>query len=510
MSVVESKTIYVVTKGYFKKLVASLLLLSLAQLMPGLVLAGFEPSVAFEVGGDIGPDAELVDDLNGDGIDDIIISLENKLMFLFGSTDGELKKKLALRFYYPISAIASGDFNDDGHTDVAIRTYYGKVLVYQNTGNAAFELLEVGSFNALRNGVFQAADFDDDGAIDLVIGGTVYYNEGDGAFGIGEALPVSAATGDINGDGLADIVDTYGEILCGLEDGSFEPCSQVTINGGLHASADIDSVLGLEILSWAPASYRQVARTYTVDHCGTGRTYRKRSGSRYVIRGNRYRRTTGCRYTRTIMQSVVASSSVVVSSVAEDGTVSEWLSDDVPGILADIQVADFNGDGNSDVLATNSEGNSYVFPGNGDARFGAAEPASVANSHRRLIVGDWNGDDSTDLAWFVVPGTSDTVLYSSLSAGTDPVVDPVVTEPAPAPEPDPTLSGETVEVDGEVEAFGEGYFVVNGITVSYDASSTIKFEDNTSGAFELGQPVQGKVSQYEDGSADVIKIQVGG
>ena len=68
----------------------------------------------------------------------------------------------------------------------------------------------------------------------------------------------------------------------------------------------------------------------------------------------------------------------------------------------------------------------------------------------KLLVGDWNGDGSSDLAWFVAPERQDTVLYNALSTvGAAPVPDPA---PDPAPDqadPPPTDPAPTLDPGAE-------------------------------------------------------------
>ncbi len=506
------------SSGRGKGIVRGAILLAVTALASTSTLAAFNftSSPNFELGGDVRPKSELVDDFNGDGIDDIILSIENKVMILLGTKwkAKSFKKGATIRHYYPVTGLTTGDFNGDGATDISVLTYYGKVFTYLNKNVAPLAFSAPKTFKAINNSVFQATDFNGDGNDDLIVGLKVYLNDGKGQFTLSGMLPTKDTTGDINGDGEADVIGRYGDISCGLGGGDFELCASVTINSGIHAAADLNALAGLGIVSWTPATYGQVARTYTTDHCGTGRTYRKLSGTRYVIRGNQYRRTTGCRWTTTRNQTVVATSSLAVSSVALDGTKSEWVSDDMPGIIGDIQLADFNGDGFLDVLASNDLGNNFVFVGSGDGTFLLPEAVTAAGNTNlsKLIVGDWNGDGSSDLAWIVTQTGQDTQLYAALSGvkASTTAPTPPVAEPQPAPAPTPSTGGETVEVSGSVEAFGNGYFVVNGITVSYDAAANIKFEDNTSGHFEIGQFVEGKVTVNADGSAYPVKIQVGG
>jgi len=95
--------------------------------------ANFAITEAYEVGGDNAPNSELVDDINGDGFDDIITSVDMKLMILFGSETGTIKNKYTLRQYYPIKSMVTGDFNGNGDVDLAVHIesyYYSKVFIY--------------------------------------------------------------------------------------------------------------------------------------------------------------------------------------------------------------------------------------------------------------------------------------------------------------------------------------------------------------------------------------------
>ena len=461
-----------------------------------------DPSVV-ELGGDVAPYAEFVDDLNADGADDMILSVENKVMVLLGSSDGSLTKELSLTFIYPITGITTGDFDGDGAVDLALQAYFGRVLLYYNPSTVPFSLEAAGTFEAATSDVFQTTDYDGDGTDDLVIGRDVYLNDGSGNFVLSAVLPSEAVTGDVNGDGLGDSVEPRGDILCGRLDGTFELCSQVTINGGLFATAALNDAAGLEVLSWDVAAYTQDPVTYTINHCGTGRTYRKLSGTSYVIRGDEYRRTTGCVWTTTIMETVISSSALVVNTVAQDGTVSIWRGGEIPGVMSDLQLADFDADGFQDVLATNSDGEGFLYLGLGDGTFGTPASIGVMNGPAPLIIGDYNGDGAADIAWTETAFQVDTLLYYALGAsGTDATVVETVTTTV--------VSGETIEIFGTITEVGDSYIGVDGVSVYYDADSVIKFEDDTSGTFETGLPVEGEGLQDADGTVYAVKIQVGG
>jgi hypothetical protein len=464
--------------------------------------AFLEPQV-FELGGSEGAYAEFVDDLNGDGADDLVLSVENKVLFLLGSSDGTLTKELSLSFIYPITRITTGDFDGDGALDLALQAYFGRVHLYRNQATLPFSLVAAGSFDAAASDVLQATDYNGDGADDLVIGRDVYLNDGSGNFLLSAALPSEAVAGDVNGDGLGDIVEPRGDILCGLPDGTFEVCSQVTINGGLFATAALNDVAGLEVVSWTVGSVTHEPVTYTINHCGSGRTYRKLSGTSYVIRGDEYRRTTGCSWKTTIMETVIASSALVVNTVALDGTIYEWLGMEIPGVISDLQLADFDGDGYQDLLGTNSDGEGFLYLGLGDGTFGEPASIGVMNGQSPLILGDFNGDGPADIAWIEAPFQADSLLYYAINAAN---VDATLVDTTTTTD----VSGETIEIFGTITDVGDSDIGVDGLIVHYDANSVIKFEDDTSGFLEIGQRVEGEGLKETDGRVYALKLQVGG
>jgi hypothetical protein len=203
------------------------------------------------------------------------------------------------------------------------------------------------------------------------------------------------------------------------------------------------------------------------------------------------------------MTTVVSSSALVVSSVAVDGVVATWKGGAIPGVVADLQLADFDGDGVADVLATNNDGEGFVHLGQGDGSFGAPVSIGVMNGPAPLIVGDWNADGAFDIAWFETFFEQDTILYYALSASaTDSTVVETLTT---------TLdSGEVIEIKGIIDALGDSYIGVDGVTVFYDSDTLIKFEDDTGGAFAVGQTVEGEGLLNSDGSIYATKLQVGG
>src|SRR5450631_575711 len=86
------------------------------------------------------------------------------------------------------------------------------------------------------------------------------------------------------------------------------------------------------------------------------------------------------------------------------------------GTPVKIVTADFNGDGNQDVVVLPSGGNFVrVFLGHGDGTFAAPVSISAGLTAGDMVVGDFNGDNKADIA--LASGTSVAVLLGK-SGGT--------------------------------------------------------------------------------------------
>jgi hypothetical protein len=244
-----------------------------------------------------------------------------------------------------------------------------------------------------------------------------------------------------------------------------------------------------------------------------------------VTRGNRYRRTRNCSWKTTRTRTVIDTTSVIISSVAETGAVTEWVSAPVNGIINDIQVGDFNADTFLDLLVSSSDGSNYLFYGLENGSFSVPEVIAATGKRGSIITGDWNGDDASDLAWFVSAYKTDTVLYTVLGVvpsiatplpeTSTPVADPVPNAPDPTPTapennfPAINADAEPIETEGVIFEAGDDYFIVNGIKIWYDSSATVKFESGFGNTIDAGDEVQVEAYTNVDGSGTAIKFQIG-
>ncbi|MCB0320144.1 MAG: VCBS repeat-containing protein, partial [Bdellovibrionales bacterium] len=168
-----------------------------------------------------------VGDFNGDGKLDAAVATwnGNQVKVLFGNGDGTFSTGLTLSQVDALGLDAT-DFNNDGITDL-VASGAGTMNVYLGTSDGTFTLSETITGLAAAGGrarSVEAADFNGDGLMDVAVststnGGTdkvyIYQGDGEGGLTLTDTQDVGASleafnhllgTGDLNGDGAADIV----------------------------------------------------------------------------------------------------------------------------------------------------------------------------------------------------------------------------------------------------------------------------------------------------------------
>jgi hypothetical protein len=363
----------------------------------------FQGDLAFIVpGGNIAPGPGVAADFNGDGNPDIAIITETKtdtvLLSIFLG-DGTGKFTLAHTYTLPVLpvGIASADLNGDGKTDllyitidpITVKWSYS-VLLGNGDGSFGSPVTSApqGDPEEPVSVPFALADVNADHIPDLVAvtasGLSVYLGKGDGTFNaptnyfIG-SVPSSVVVGDFNNDGKVDLAATNASgiaILFGNGNGTFQAANFYT----------------------SPLIYLQDA----VDLNGDGNL-----DLVGVVNAN-------------------GGNVVEVSLGNGDGTFTALAPTNLNVGLQSLAIADVNGDGKLDLLASTFLSGVQLALGNGDGTFGNAItilPPGVQffGGPGNLIVADFNRDGRPDI---VVPeGGTNTNLVVLLNITGPPTPD---------------------------------------------------------------------------------------
>lgn len=197
---------------------------SLFRFSSGLSSPGFVPQVTnssfprsdFPVGSK--PEAIAAGDFNGDGYSDLAVANEgdNTVSILLNNGSGSFTTGQVIDVPAGPVALVAGDFNGDGKTDLAVASSAANlVTILLGKGDGTFS---IGSeiFVPSDPVALLAGDFNADGKADLAVASTtantvsILLGQGDGSFQSPVAIPVGAApvalaAGDYNGDGKTDL-----------------------------------------------------------------------------------------------------------------------------------------------------------------------------------------------------------------------------------------------------------------------------------------------------------------
>jgi len=207
-----------------------------------------------------------VGDLDADGFDDLIVLVDTStISWLRNDGQGSFSSP---QFIASGGLPALADLDGDGDLDVACRVFNSggenltRLAVYANDGSGNFALATLTPFSA-NSGEFTARDVDRDGIVDLVLrdpsAGRLWFNRGMGG---GHFEPDrrfadrtgsgSTAMGDLDGDGLLDLVDCVSTAKAIV---ALSPlcASAGTLAGDLNSDGVVGGAdLGLLLHAWGP------------------------------------------------------------------------------------------------------------------------------------------------------------------------------------------------------------------------------------------------------------------
>jgi hypothetical protein len=338
------------------------------------------------------------------------------------------------------TAVAVGDFNSDGHLDLAVAdSTAGVVSILLGDGSGNFTPAATPTVAVGHNPyAIAVGDFNGDGNLDLGVAnfsdGTVSILLGDGRGNFTAAAlspipvgngPYSIATDDFNGDRHLDLAvvnsaDNTVSILLGDGTGNFTSSASSPVSVGTKPySVAVGDFQGNGILDLAVAN-----------RCGQDPTCTS-AGSVSLLMGDGVGGftpfassplTVGYSPTAVavgdfngdgIPDLAVVNQCGSDPTCASPGTVMMMKGDGagnfnafanspvtVGGAPDAVSVGDFNGDGNLDLAVANfSDSTLSILKGDGAGNFSPATtaPVSVGVNPRSIAVGDFNGDGNPDL-----------------------------------------------------------------------------------------------------------------
>ena len=235
-------------------------------------------STGLDYAAGIRPHGLVVADLNEDGILDLAIAnyghdyQGSVVTILLGNGDGTFRGPLQYSAGTNLIFVMTGDFNADGHVDLAVgnNNWPQGVTILQGAGDGSFRATGHYYLVGVNPRGGEVGDFNGDGSLDLAVGVYQWPSGVEILFGVGNGTfrpPVhydvpgnvqSVRGGDFNGDGVTDLVTTnvHGadvSILLGERDGSFSLYANYAVLqtpiGAAVADFDQDGRIDLAVTS---------------------------------------------------------------------------------------------------------------------------------------------------------------------------------------------------------------------------------------------------------------------
>ena len=320
-------------------------------------------------------------------------------------------------------SIVSGDFNKDGHLDLAISNYNGNIVsIFLGIGNGSFQSYTI-NFASNGNNPYELVtrDFNNDGSLDLALCNegsntvSVLLGLGNGSFRVpattfpsGGSLPSSITAADLNADGKIDLVVTNTgsdniAVFLGKGNGTFQWPGISYATGSLPSSItngdfNDDGVIDLAVVS------RNSDQLLIFFGLGNG-TFSSNTTS-YSTQPFPYAVRSADLNGDSKLDLVVAnfhSNSISIFMGANTGilVMASPTTYNTTGIgPIGIAIQDLNGDSVMDLAISNQFGNSItVYLGIGNGTFAQRKQySSMGQVLKSIIAQDFNEDGMYDLA----------------------------------------------------------------------------------------------------------------
>lgn len=359
------------------------------------------------------PGGIVVADFNGDSIPDVAVTLQGQTRISIHLGDGEGGLSQGQTFLAGISptAIVKGDFNSDGELDLLVANAgvnLVSLLLGDGTGNFAYL-----SSYPIQIAPYQivVADFNSDNNLDIAVSDAEFMQLsvllGNGAGGFVQpnstavnlgGYPYSLDAADFNHDGHPDLAITLDSSRVGIFRGdgvgNFLAPTLLTAPGVSFYGSKTGDFNGD---GWADVAVLTYSLTVFLNDGAGGfnaPSSNTLDGGYKLIRGD---------FNKDGKIDFVTDTGIVVLGNGMGGftRTSQIALGLDPG---EFDTADFNGDGNPDIVATNTDsgGNSpgrtlAIALGKGTGRFDAPDYASTPNTNSMVMAADFNNDGRLDM-----------------------------------------------------------------------------------------------------------------
>ena len=366
-----------------------------------------------------------VADFNGDGIPDLVVSSGDGVGILLGQGNLAFAPMISSPAA-PIAAFALtvfADFNLDGHIDVALPVPDGIALLL-GRGDGSFNSFDTYRVNNAGSGIL-LGDFNGDAIPDLATGVSpsglqLLFGTGTGKFTVASSIVPSPPptvpfasgnppffTGDFNGDGKADVLFTNSNsIMFGNGDGTFSAPIDLSLSFpgiNIFGATDVNHDGRSDIISFPQFQPLQsllgeLSNSFTrVDNAFPVPLFINTPVAFGDFNHDGFVDVVFPSFPN--LQPMLGNGDGTFRLVPPVSTVLVGINPSGPGAIA---VADFDGDGNPDIIISN--GNLEIFYGRGDGTF---DPPALLPSSRAfpfLNVADMNGDGKPDLVLADISG----------------------------------------------------------------------------------------------------------